>query len=80
MAITKTDKNEIETIVRKEIKSFLGSNTVKQFEDKLINELQKEFKKGNIKKDIKSVVTDVMVDFYRLMWTRRSFWEPTLRR
>ena len=32
MAFTDSQKKEIETIVRKEIKDFLKSNTVNQFE------------------------------------------------
>ena len=31
MALTDSDKKQIETIVRKEIKDFMGSNTIKQF-------------------------------------------------
>ena len=34
MALTDTDRKEIEVMIRKEIKSFMDSNTVKQFEDK----------------------------------------------
>ena len=48
MALTNTDKREIETMIRKEIKSFLDSNTTKQFEDKLIDKIDKdlEIKRG----------------------------------
>ena len=31
MALSATEKKEIETLVRKEIKDFIGTNTVKQF-------------------------------------------------
>ncbi len=34
MALSQSEKKEIETIVKKEIKDFLNSNTLKQFEDK----------------------------------------------
>ncbi len=37
MALSAADKREIETLVRKEIKDFIGSNTLKQFEDKLLD-------------------------------------------
>jgi hypothetical protein len=46
MAFTDSDKKQIETIVRKEIKDFMGSNTIKQFEDKLLDMVAKEIKKG----------------------------------
>lgn len=80
MALSKTDKDQIEVMIRKEIKNFMETNTVKQFENKLIDELKKEIKNGKLDRDIKSIVSDVMIDFYRLMWTKRSFWEPDLRK
>jgi anti-sigma28 factor (negative regulator of flagellin synthesis) len=58
----------------------MNANTVKQFENKLIDELKKEIKNGKLDRDIKGIVSDVMIDFYRLMWTKRSFWEPELRK
>lgn len=80
MALTKTEKDQIEVMIRKEIKDFMNATTVKQFENKLIDELKKEIKNGKLDRDIKSIVSDVMIDFYRLMWTKRSFWEPDLRK
>ena len=80
MALSKTEKDQIEVMIRKEIKDFMNATTVKQFENKLIDELKKEIKNGKLDRDIKSIVSDVMIDFYRLMWTKRSFWEPELRK
>lgn len=80
MAFNQSEKEQIEKMIRKEIKDFMDSNTVKQFENKLIDVLKKEIKDGKLRKDVRSVVSDVMVDFYRLMWTRRSFWEPDVRK
>jgi len=79
MALTNTDKTEIERIVRKEIKSFLGSNTIQQFENKIVDKIKKEVRSGKISGDVSEIVTKVMKEFYKIMWTRRSFWEPTLR-
>ena len=42
MALTSSDTREIETLIRKEIKSFMNNNTVKQFEDQLMDKIQKE--------------------------------------
>jgi len=36
MALSQADKREVESLIKKEIKDFLGSNTAKQFEDKLV--------------------------------------------
>ena len=79
MALTNTDKTEIERIVRKEIKSFLGSNTIQQFENKIVDKIKKEVRSGKISGDVSEIVTKVMKEFYKIMWTRRSFWEPSLR-
>ena len=79
MALTKTDKNEIETMIRKEIKDFLNSNTISQFENKIIDKIQDEIKRGKITKDVSEIVAKVMKEFYKIMWTRRTFWEPTLK-
>jgi len=79
MALTKTDKNEIETMIRKEIKDFLNSNTISQFENKIVDKIQDEIKRGKITKDVSEIVAKVMKEFYKIMWTRRTFWEPTLK-
>ena len=79
MALTQADKNDIEVMIRKEIKDFLNSNTINQFEDKIVKMIQDEIKRGKITKDVSEIVAKVMKEFYKIMWTRRSFWEPSLR-
>jgi len=79
MSLTSTEKKEIETIVRKEIKDFLGSNTMKQFEDKLIDTIAKEIKRGSLEGDIKDIVIKIFREFYQFMWTQRGYWEPRLK-
>lgn len=79
MALSETDKREIEVMVRKEIKDFLNSNTLNQFENKLIDLVRKEIQRGKIQGDINEIVTKIMREFYMIMWTKRSFWEPQLK-
>jgi hypothetical protein len=79
MALSAADKKEIEVMVRKEIKDFLESNTLKQFETSMIEKIRQEIQKGKIKGDINEIVAKIMKEFYRLMWTQRSFWEPALK-
>jgi hypothetical protein len=79
MALSASDKKEIETMIRKEVKTFLDSNTLKQFEDRIITLVQKEIKRGKIQGDINEIVTKIMREFYNIMWTKRSFWEPQLK-
>jgi hypothetical protein len=79
MALSQTDKREIETLIRKEIKDFLGSTTLKQFEDKFMDMMVKELKRGKLERETKEIVIKIFKEFYQLMWTQRSMWEPRLR-
>ena len=79
MALTNADKNDIEVMIRKEIKDFLNSNTINQFENKIVDKIRDEIKRGKITKDVSEIVAKVLKEFYKIMWTRGSFWEPTLK-
>ena len=79
MALTASEKKEIESIVKKEIKQFLGSNTMNQFENKLIDMIAKEAKKGKVETEIKEIVVKIFREFYQFMWVQRSYWEPRLK-
>jgi hypothetical protein len=79
MALTTSEKNEIEVIVRKEVKNFMGNNTVKQFEDKLMDRIQKDIKRGKLEGDIKDITLRMFREFYQFMWMNRSYWEPRLK-
>jgi len=79
MALTDSDKKQIETLIRKEIKDFIGSNTMKQYEDKLLDILSREISRGKVHGDIKDVVIRVFREFYNFMWTQRGYWEPRLK-
>ena len=79
MALTTSEKNEIEVLTRKEIKNFMGNNTVKQFEDKLMDRIQKEIKRGKLEGDIKDITLRMFREFYQFMWMNRSYWEPRLK-
>ena len=79
MALSNTDKKEIEVLIRKEIKTFLDSNTTKQFEDKLIDTISKDIKKGKLEGDVKDIVIKVFREFYQFMWMQRGYWEPRLK-
>ena len=79
MALTATDKKEIETMIRKEIKSFMDNNTLRQFEDKMVERIAKEIKRGKITGDVKEITLRMFREFYQFMWMNRSYWEPRLR-
>lgn len=79
MALSSSDKKEIETITRKEIRSFLETNTVRQLEDKLFDRIQKEVKNGKLQGDIKDITLRMFRELYQFMWMNRSYWEPRLK-
>jgi len=79
MALTATEKKEIEVIARKEIKDFLQANTMSQFEDKLIDMMVKEIRRGKPGTEIRDIVVKIFSEFYQFMWTQRSYWEPRLK-
>ena len=80
MALSSTEKKEIETLIRKEIKEFLNSQTVKQFENKLIDEIAKEIKRGKLENEVKELIVRSMTEFYGFLWTQKSTWEGRIRR
>lgn len=79
MALNNTDKREIEALVRREIKNFLEINTIKQLEDKLMDRVYRELRRGKVEGEIKEITLRMFKEFYHLMWTNRSFWEPKLK-
>ena len=79
MALSATEKKERETLVRKEIKDFIGTNTVKQFEDKLLDAVIKDMKRGRTEKEIKELVVRMFTEFYGLMYQQRTQWQSRLR-
>jgi hypothetical protein len=79
MALTATEKKEIEVLIRKEIKDFFGSPNIQQYENKLIDTISKEIKRGKLEGDIKDITLRMFREFYQFMWTNRSYWEPKLK-
>ena len=79
MALSAAEKKEIETLVRKEIKDFIGTNTVKQFEDKLLDMVIKDLKRGKTEKEIKDLVIKMFTEFYGMMYQQRTMWQSRLR-
>lgn len=79
MALSSSEKKEIEVMIRKEIKDFMGNTTVKQFEDKLLDRIGKEIKRGKLEGDVKDITLRMFREFYQFMWMNRSYWEPRLK-
>jgi len=79
MALTNTEKKEIETMIRKEIKNFMDSSSIKQFEDKFMEKIVKDIKRGKLEGEVKEITLRMFREFYQFMWMNRSYWEPRLK-
>jgi hypothetical protein len=80
MPLNQTEKKEIETLIKKEIKDFLGSRSAKQFEDKLVERISKEMKKnGKLDGQLKDLIIKSFREFYTIMYQQRSFWESKFK-
>lgn len=79
MAITSAEKKEIETMIRKEIKSFFDSSTSKQFENKLMDKIAQDLKKGKLRGEVKDVVMKSFQEYFTVMYQQRGFWEQKFK-
>ena len=79
MALSSTEKNEIEVLIRKEIKDFMKHSTIKQFEDHMMDTIAKEIKLGGLENDIKDIVVKMFREFYSFMWNNRTQWESRIK-
>lgn len=76
MALTNADIREIEKISRKEMKNFLETTQAHNIVIKLI---QKEIGTKDIDDKIIDLSTKVVVELFKTLWQRKSFWETALK-
>ena len=76
MALTNTDKKDIERIVKKEIKSFLDSTQAHKI---VIDVIKKEMCTRDINGKVVELSTKVVVELFKQLWQRKSFWESPLK-
>jgi hypothetical protein len=76
MSLTTQDKKEIEKIVQKEMKSFLDTT---QAHNIVIKVIQKELGTKKIDDKIVDLSTKVVVELFKTLWQRKSFWESSLK-
>jgi hypothetical protein len=79
MPFSTTEKKEIETLVRKEIKDFFDSSSAKQFEKKLLDKISHDLQKGGLKKDVKDIIIKSFQEYFAVMYQQRGFWEQKFR-
>ena len=76
MALSSADVKEIEKISRKEMKDFLEST---QAHNIVIKMIQKETGAKSIDDRIVDLSTKVVVELFKTLWQRKSFWESSLK-
>lgn len=76
MALTDTDKKEIERIVKKEIKDFMDSTQAQKLVVKMI---QDEIGSKKFDEKVVDLSTKVVVELFKTLWARKSFWETALK-
>jgi hypothetical protein len=76
MALTNSDIKEIEKITKKEIKSFLETT---QAHNIVVKMIQDELGTKNIDNKIVDLSTKVVVELFKTLWLRKSFWETPLK-
>jgi hypothetical protein len=76
MALTTTDKNQIQTIAKKEIKDFLNGTQAHKI---VVDMVKKEMGARDINKKVVELSTKVVVELFKQLWQRKSFWEGPLK-
>lgn len=74
--LTRDDKAEIKKLARKEFEDMLKTTDIKT---KIENLVKKQMKNDKpTQKEIAKISEKVLVQFYKTLWTRRSFWANKL--
>lgn len=76
MSLSNDDKKEIERITRKEIKDFMDSTQAHRIVVKMI---QDELGSKKVDDKIVDLSTKVVVELFKTLWQRKSFWESALK-
>ena len=78
MALTNTDKKEVERIARKEIKDFISKPQFKNEIEKLIDLQIKNGRKT--RSEVVDLISKVTLELYKTFWFRRSMWQSEIKR
>lgn len=76
MPLSDTDKRQIETIARNEMKKFLDST---QAHNTVVKIIQKELGGKRIDDKMVDLATKVVVELFKTLWQRKSFWESAIK-
>ena len=74
--LTRTDKAEIKKIARTEFEEMLKNTNIKSKIEDLVKKQLKNDKATQ--KEVAEITQKVLVQFYKTLWNRRTFWMNTL--
>ena len=79
-ALTPTDKSDIKSLVKKEIKDFLENTRSIELETKVGEIIKNKIKNDkDVEKYLVDVTRNVLIQLYKNLWTRRNFWSSDLK-
>jgi hypothetical protein len=76
MALSEQDKKQIEKITQKEIRDFMNSTQIHKM---VVKTIQDELGTKKIDDKIIDLSTKVVVELFKTLWQRKSFWESALK-
>jgi hypothetical protein len=74
--LTRADKAEIKKIAKAEFEDMLKTNNIKSKIEDLVKKQLKNDKATQ--KEVADITQKVLVQFYKTLWTKRSFWANKL--
>jgi hypothetical protein len=78
MALTDTDRKEIERITRRELKDFMEKPA---FVKEISTIIEKELKSNNKnRQEIVDLTSQVILELYKTFWFRKSLWYNELKK
>lgn len=74
--LTRADKAEVKKMIRSEFEDMLKNSNIKT---KIEDIVKKQLKNDKpTQKEVADITQKVLVQFYKTLWTRRSFWANKL--
>jgi len=74
--LTRSDKAEIKKLARNAFEAFMKENDFKSKIEAIVKKQMKDDKPTQ--KEVAKISEKVLVQFYKTMWQRRSFWSNKL--
>lgn len=79
-SLSVADKNDVKSLVKKELKEFLNASNSQELEKKIGKMVTDSIKSNKeMENHIVEITRNVLVQLYKNLWTKRNFWANDLR-